>query len=309
MELIVIQMRLVIKLFFFLMLLSFCKMNAQIQALNDTRAKPRNMTERWELDTTAVRGTFLLTPYKPIYILLGKYTSNLNEHPHSENDSPEYIVPEGINYDNIEVKFQLSFKTKILQSFLWGRADLWAAYTQKSFWQIYNYELSRPFREINYEPEIILNFPVKFNFFGFKARMAGIAFNHQSNGKSDPFSRTLNRVIIHAGFERKNWTVYLRGWAGLSDNSGDNPDISNYTGRGDLNVIYAKNGNIFSFIGGYNMQFNSNPRGNAEFSWSYPIKNNLKAYLQISHGYGESLIDYNHLQTTIGLGISLVEWL
>ena len=293
----------------FLLLLFANTVNAQIQSLNDIVVKPRNLTERWQLDSTAGKGTFLLTPYKPIYVLLGKYSSNPNEQPYSENNSPEYIVPEGINYDNIELKFQLSFKTKILQSFLWGTADLWVAYTQKSFWQIYNAEYSRPFREINYEPELILNFPVNFKLFGFKTRMVGIAFNHLSNGKSDPFSRSLNRVIVHAGLERKNWTVYLRGWYGLSDNSGDNPDISDYTGRSDLHVIYEKNGNIISFIGGYNMNFNSDPRGNAELSWSYPIKNNLKAYFQVSHGYGESLIDYNHLQTTVGVGISLVEWL
>ena len=298
-----------IKAFVFLLLLT-PTVNAQIQALNDVVVKPRNLTQRWQLDSTLDRGTFLLTPYKPIYILLGKYSSNPNEQPFSENNSPEYIVPEGLNYDNIELKFQLSFKTKVLQSFLWGSADLWVAYTQKSFWQIYNEASSRPFREINYEPELILNFPVNFKLFGFKTRMVGIAFNHLSNGKSDPFSRSLNRVIVHAGMERKNWTVYLRGWYGLSDsNSSDNPDISDYTGRGDLNVIYEKNGSVFSFIGGYNMNFNSDPRGNAELTWSYPIKNNLKAYFQVSHGYGESLIDYNHLQTTVGVGISLVEWL
>ena len=67
---------------------------------------------------------------------------------------------------------------------MWGTADLWVAYTQKSFWQIYNAEYSRPFREINYEPELILNFPVNFKLFGFKTRMVGIAFNHLSNGKS-----------------------------------------------------------------------------------------------------------------------------
>jgi phospholipase A1 len=302
-------MKQLIKLAFYLLLFFCFSANAQIQALN-SKTQLRTMTERWELDTTAVRGTFLLTPYKPIYILLGKYSSNPNDKPHSENNSPEYIVPEGLNYDNIELKFQLSFKTKILQSFLWGTADLWVAYTQKSFWQVYNADLSRPFREINYEPEVILNFPVKFKLLGFNTRMVGIAFNHLSNGKSDPFSRSLNRFILHAGLERKNWNIYVRSWYGMSDNSkSDNPDISDYMGRADVNVIYAKNGNVFSFIGGYNMNFNSSPRGNAEFSWSYPIKNNLKAYLQISHGYGESLIDYNHLQTTVGLGISLIEWL
>ena len=301
-------MKLLIKFTCFLLFFSTIA-NAQIQALFNSKTQLRNMTERWELDTTAVRGTFLITPYKPIYVLLGKYSSFPNDQPTSENNSPEYVVPESINYDNVELKFQLSFKTKVLQKALWGSADLWVAYTQKSFWQIYNAKLSRPFRETNYEPEVILNFPLKFKIFGFNTRMVGIAFNHLSNGKSDPLSRSVNRAIIHAGFDRKNWSIYVRTWFGMSDNSGDNPDISDYMGRGDLNVIYAKNGNVFSFIGASNMNFGSNPRGSAEFSWSYPIKNNLKGFLQVSHGYGESLIDYNHSQTTVGIGVSLIEWM
>ncbi|NDP26834.1 MAG: phospholipase A [Flavobacterium sp.] len=294
---------------FLVILLFFSSIaDAQIQLYN-SQTQLRNMTEHWELDTTAQRGSFVITPYKPVYLLLGKYSSRPNDQPTSQNTNPNYIVPESVNYDNVELKFQLSFKTKVLQDIVWGRADLWVAYTQKSFWQIYNSELSRPFRETNYEPELILNFPIKFKFLGFETRMVGIAFNHLSNGKSIPLSRTSNRAIILAGFDRKNWSIYVRTWYGMSDRSGDNPDISDYTGRSDLNVIYAKNGNVFSFIGASNMNFGSNPRGNAEFSWSYPIKNNLKGILQISHGYGESLIDYNHSQTTVGIGVSLVEWM
>jgi len=302
-------MKLGLKLGFFLLFFCSFESYAQVQALFNNKTQLRNMTERWELDTTAVRGTFLLTPYKPIYVLAARFTTNVNELPSSGNESPDYIAPPGVNYDNFETKFQFSLKTKIFQNFLWGKGDLWVAYTQKSFWQIYNADLSRPFREVNYEPELILNFPVKVRILGFKMRMFGVAFNHQSNGKSEPFSRSFNRVIFHSGLERNNWSIYIRSWYRLSDQKEDNPDISEYVGRGDLNVIYAKNGNIFSFIGAYNMSFNANAKGSAEFSWSYPIKNNLKGSLQITHGYGESLIDYNHLQTTVGIGVSLIEWL
>jgi outer membrane phospholipase A len=41
-----------------------------------------------------------------------------------------YVAPAGVDYNNIETKFQLSFKTKVLQSIFWGHGDLWLAYTQ-----------------------------------------------------------------------------------------------------------------------------------------------------------------------------------
>ncbi|CAM3015275.1 phospholipase A [Flavobacterium frigoris] len=298
-----------IKCSFFLLIFSGVIVNAQVQALFNSKTQLRNLTERWELDTTSVRGTFLITPYKPMFVLPVRWTNNPNERPESGNIDPDYIAPAGVEYNSIETKFQLSFKTKVLQSIFWGYGDLWVAYTQKSHWQIYNNTLSRPFREVNYEPELILNFPVKFNLFGFKTRMVGVAFNHESNGKSDPFSRSWNRIILHAGFERNNWTVYVRPWFRMPAAIDDNPDISEYVGRGDVNVIYTKNGNILSFIGSHNLNFNAKARGNAAFSWSYPVRNNLKGYLLISHGYGETLIDYNNLQTTVGVGVSLIEWL
>ena len=297
------------KIFPLILLLSSIHTFSQVDALQRNTKKPRTMTQRWELDSTASRSTFLITPYKPIFILPARWTSSTNESPHSGNDSEEYIVPEGSNYNNIEVKFQISFKTKLLQGILWDKADLWAGYTQVSHWQLYTSSLSRPFREINYEPELIMNFPLHFKLFGFNVRMAGVAFNHQSNGNRLPFSRSWNRIIFHAGLERGGWSIYLRPWLRLSDAEDDNPDIADKLGRADLNVIYTHNGQIFSLIGSHNLSFGTAVKGNLTFSWSYPIKGNLKAYLQASHGYGETLIDYNHLQTTVGIGISLVEWL
>ncbi|NMH28958.1 phospholipase A [Flavobacterium silvaticum] len=267
------------------------------------------MSQRWELDSTSSRGTFLITPYKPIFILPFRYTSNPNRQPVSRNADSSYVVSEPVDYNRTEVKFQVSFKVKIFQDMLWRHADLWVAYTQVSHWQIYNSKISRPFRETNYEPELILNFPLHFKLFGFDARMASVGFNHQSNGRSLPLSRSWNRIMFVFGLERKNWSIYARPWIRLSDSEDDNPDISDNLGRADLNVIYTHDGHVFSLIGSHNLSFGTAVKGNLTFSWSFPIKGNLKGYMQASHGYGETLIDYNHKQTTVGVGLSLVEWL
>ncbi len=291
----------------FIFFICFFSSNAQVQSLFNDKVELKTMVSRWELDSTSARGTFLLTPYKAIYVLPFDWSNSINEQPRSGNDSPDYIAPV-TDYDVVELKFQLSFKTKILQSFLWSRADLWVAYTQISHWQIYNTKLSRPFREINYEPEVMLNFPVKFKFLGFNTRMVGVSFNHESNGKGDPISRSWNRVIFLAGLERKNWNIYIRPWYVIPESKGDNPDISKYIGNGDLTVIYSKNRSVYTFEGSHNLNFQGEMRGNATFSWSYPIKGNLKGYFQVTHGYGNSLIDYNNNQTTVGFGVSLIEW-
>lgn len=83
------------------------------------------------------------------------------------------VVDKYVKLNKVEAKFQLSFKVKLAQDILFGKSDLWLAYTQKSFWQIYNDEFSRPFRETNYEPEVILNFPAKFKVFGLEGKMLG----------------------------------------------------------------------------------------------------------------------------------------
>jgi phospholipase A1 len=298
------------QIFLFALLFHFGYTNAQVSSLfnND---RPKSMSQRWELDTLTSSGTFVITPYKPVYVLPLRWSSNPNGQPQSGNPDPKYVVADNQDFNNLETKFQLSFKVKIFQGLFFGHGDLWMAYTQKSHWQLYNKSLSRPFREINYEPEIILNFATNFEFFGFKNRMAGIAFNHQSNGRGIPLSRSWNRIILHAGFEKDNWQVYLRPWFRLPDDpkEDDNPDIVEYIGRGDATVIYSLGTNIFTLTANSNLSFNRHFKGGAEFSWSRTISGNLKGYLQVTHGYGETLIDYNNRQTTIGLGVSLVEWL
>lgn len=265
-----------------------------------------SLSERWELDSANRKGTFRLVPHKPIYVLAGNWTSNPNKQPFSEN--PSYSFTKPIPIDAVEMKFQLSFKTKILQGIFGGHGDLWAGYTQTSRWQLYNPELSRAFRETNYEPEAMLTFATRYRILGFEGRMLGIGFTHQSNGRALPASRSWNRIILQAGFEKENWTILLRPWFRIPDEDDENPEIMNYVGRGDLLVSHNMKGHQLSILARHSLRFGEDNHGSLQFDWAIPISGNLRGHFQLFSGYGESMIDYNHKQTTIGLGISLIEW-
>ncbi|MGG5506859.1 MULTISPECIES: phospholipase A [unclassified Myroides] len=267
-----------------------------------------SLTERWDLSPTAKGNTFTISPYKPIYLLPARWSSKPNAQPFSYSE--HMGRPDAIDYNETEIRFQLSFKTKVAEGLLFGKGDIWLAFTQTANWQAYNEKVSRPFRELNYEPEVIFNYPLDFNWDNLKFKMAGVAFNHQSNGKSQPTSRSWNRLVFHLGMEYKDWTFMVKPWMRLKEKnkSDDNASITEYYGKGELTVAYQRNGQVFTFMMRNNMRLNDHYKGFHEFTYTYPIKNNLKAFFVVNNGYGESLIDYNWNQTTIGVGISLMEW-
>jgi phospholipase A1 len=279
---------------------------AQSNSLFRKDAERETMTQRWELDSSSRKGTFIVTPYKPVYVTAGRWSNSPNVQPYSEN--PAYSLPFKVGYNNYEAKFQLSLKTKVLQNIFKSGGDLWVGYTQKAHWQVYNAELSRPFRELNYEPEVMLNFAVNIPLFGFKVRMLGVSMSHQSNGRILPLSRSWNRIIFQAGIDRKNWQIYLRPWIRLHDEDDENPAITDYVGRGEAVVIYNAGRQQFSLIGTHTLRFGERNRGRIEANWVFPVIQNFKLQLKVANGYGETLIDYNHKQFTVGISASLVEW-
>lgn len=263
--------------------------------------------DRWELTPAAKRGTWVLRPYKPVYLLPAFYTKTPNRQPTSPNPANQVGSPEP--YDRMEAKFQLSLKTKAWENLFGDNGDLWIGYTQSSRWQVYNGNISRPFRETNYEPEAMLVFRTNYSLLGWNGRLASVSFNHQSNGRSDPWSRSWNRVIGSVGFEKGDWNLLVRGWYRVPEQArtNDNPDISDYMGRGDLLLVRRWGGHVFS-LGLRHSLRPSHSHGSAEFDWGFPISGNLRGHLQVFSGYGESMIDYNYKSTYYGLGISLVEW-
>ncbi len=272
------------------------------------RSQGSALTDSWELSPASKRGVFALRPYKPMYVLPVSYTDRINRTPSSS--APGHGSADPSDLDSVEARFQFSMKTKIAENLIGDNGDLWLGYTQSSRWQVYNEELSRPFRETNYEPEAMLVFHTDYELLGFKGVMTSVGVNHQSNGRARPLSRDWNRIVAQVGFERDDWIVMLSPWWRLpeSDNSDDNPGIENYIGRGEITVARKWQGHVFFLQARHSLRGGENSRGSARASWSFPIAGDLKGYVQLFSGYGESLIDFNNRQTVIGLGFSVVDW-
>lgn len=256
----------------------------------------------WAFEPDSSRA--LISLYRPNYVLLGRYSDRPNEAPFDVLfNALEYPDAE---LDSTEAEFQLSFKTR-----LWATDDrrlgVWAAYTQRSQWQVYNSELSAPFRETNYEPEFFVSYNPGLSFGGFDWRLLNVGYNHQSNGRSDPISRSWDRVIAEIGIERGDFALSIRPWVVIDDGGDDNPNIEDYMGWGDITAVYKWDGHSFSLMGRGNPETG---KGAVQLTWmSPPLLGPLRAYVEAFSGYGDTLIDYNWRQNTIGVGVALNDFL
>ncbi len=246
------------------------------------------------------RGSYVRL-YQPNYILLGRYTTDVNTAPYE----PLFeAFDEEEDFRNVEAKFQLSVKARLLTTDdrRWG---LWFAYTQQNQWQLYSEDNSRPFRETNYMPEVFGSFRPGVEFGGWHWNLLNFGFNHQSNGRADPISRSWDRLFVEAGVERENLVLLARAWTRITpgDYEDDNPDIVDYYGHGEITGIYKWHNNSFTLMARGNLDTG---KGAAQFTWATrPVLGPLRGYLQVFTGYGESMIDYDWRQTTVGLGVTL----
>jgi phospholipase A1 len=240
--------------------------------------------------------------YKSNYLLFYSYSSQPNSTPTSSDRQSQ--VPYAYTLDNRDVKFQISLKAHLLGI---NRHALWLGYTQLSFWQIYDTKHSSPFRESNYEPEIIYSFRPESLKVGplVSASFINAGLVHASNGQSLPRSRGWSRIYIQAGLERDfgvNGRLALlpRIWKRLE---WGNPDIAHYLGNGDVELRYCYGQGVYAII--------ARPHS-IQLDLAFPMPRifgiqllNSNLHLQYFDGYGESLIDYNQSHRTLGWGISV----
>jgi phospholipase A1 len=270
-------------------------------AVDSAPAARSALGERWAID---IPDGLVVRPHEPTYLLFARVTDRVNKRPASPTRPGS---PVEIDLQDTEAKFQLSFKFRLLYFDDSRAPDVWVGYTQLSKWQVYNADLSRPFRETNYAPELMFAWHPDTQVGPLRWRLLNVGLIHQSNGRTQILSRSWDRIYAQFGLEAGGWTMLVRPWARLRDDEAkdDNPDITDFLARGDLVLSYAWREHTFATKLRQNF---ATGRGYAEGTWSFPLVRGLRGYLQATSGYGESLIDYNWRQNTIGLGVSLFDW-
>lgn len=274
----------------------------------ETKANDLELTsifdQRSEAVGEAIDNPFAFSQHRLNYILPFSYVSD-----------PNTLSASGLsteNVDNIEAKYQISVKLPLYQVEN-STSGLYMAFTAVSYWQVYNGEASKPFRETNYEPELFYSWRNELTFAGFKFNQIRFGLSHQSNGQSGLRSRSWNRLFASAMFSDADSFYHIKAWYRIKedekddpfDSTGDdNPDITTFMGHtefgygttlGDFNVMALMRNNLKT----------SNNKGSIELNLSYPISERYELLMQYFNGYGDSLVDYNRHQQRIGFGVQL----
>jgi len=274
----------------------------------------------WELEPASDCGTFGLRGYRPISLsVIGSDSVNTAPASPTAGHTATYAP-----YNTAETRIQLSVRTKIAQGLFTG-ADpsvldsLWFSYSQQSYWQLFNNDLSRPFRATDHEPELTYILPVDWQLpGGWRMRYAGISANHQSNGQTLPLSRSWNRVIARAGMEWGH-TFVVNGsvWQRMPEDAAtdDNPDIADLVGRAEVSADWNINpSNTLALTVRHSLQANAN--GSIRIGWLHKVgtssasgeRSGLRFHTEVFSGYGDSLLDYNRQRTVLSVGLTLLDW-
>lgn len=248
---------------------------------------------------------YVITPHKMNFILPVMTSDRIN------TEAYDSLAGFDENLENIESKFQLSLKVPLTYDSMLVEGDgIYMGFTLEAWWQIYAENISKPFRETNYQPEVFYLAPMNWHPFEGNTGIA-IGIEHQSNGRGQLLSRSWNRVYANFLYEKDNFALSFRPWVRLSEDAkeqefdpdgDDNPDIADFMGNFELGMVYQWQDYELSFRGRRNFATNN---GAAELGFTFPLWGKLRGYATAFSGYGESLIDYNHKQTRFGVGIAL----
>lgn len=221
-----------------------------------------------------------------------------------------YVLPltwpeDSHDSDDAELKFQISLLHQV------GQTPFYLGYTQVAYWRWFDTERSRPFREINFNPEVWYRFDrgrLPVDWLG-----VDVGYEHESNGEGVADSRSWDRFYLRPWFEEGRWRGQLKLWYRLpedpkkapDDPSGDdNPDILDYYGHHEARLAYR-------FSGGDRLAVTtryaySDDRGSVKLDYAIATDGDGYFFFQLFSGYGESLQTYRASRTRIGVGFALM---
>lgn len=264
------------------------------------------VSERVKEERKAAFNPYVLTVHKHNFILPVSYSTGVNEAIYQQNDVP---LRDGLQA--AEVKFQISLKSQLNEEDLLVSNDsLSLGITLEAWWQLYSSDLSSPFRETNYQPEIFYLMPLLWGPFGGSTAVV-LGFEHQSNGQVQGLSRSWNRLYTTLIYERGQFVASIRPWYRIPEKAkkapgepegDDNPDILDFMGHGELGASWRNDRYEYA------VKVRGNPstgNGAIKVGMTFPFFAKFRAFVQYFAGYGDSLIDYDHYQQRLGIGVAL----
>ncbi len=243
--------------------------------------------------------------YKPIYGVVGWGNRN-------QLESNDLVLV------NISFKYDPFYKLKL---------GVYMAYTQTMFWALF--DESGPFKELNYRPEAFFRFESGYNFINdvkiplFDYLQCG--WEHRSNGQDGPTSRGWDRMYaqlqlgfgtaMHFAGNIKYFRYFEAGQVfgmPISVAILDNPDIEDYTSNFEFQIIANLDIPLFPLKialsggpGGGRNGFDFTRGWQQLDVYFLKLAGNLRPYLQIWNGYGQSIEDYNESDFNAHAGIAI----
>ncbi|WP_300447404.1 phospholipase A [uncultured Helicobacter sp.] len=213
---------------------------------------------------------------------------------------------------NRETKFQFSFKLAVIKKLFSPYGKLYFAYTQTAWFQNYNKPDSRPFRDLDYQPEIFYSYEKPIKFLGGVLKGISLGINHTSNGEGLLRSRTQNRLLLNIRWEYDtlsygtfglNLGTWIYTGTHLDGFMHDNPDLPLYRGYSDLRLYYKSKRHLLEayvrppIARVYYPYF--------ELGYTLRVSDNVGIYCQYVNGYGDNMFEYNQYAQRIGIGFRL----
>lgn len=263
--------------------------SATLNAVSATDAGPVNPTRRSSLATELDNPYF--QPYKNNYIIFGSMRNRDDAPPFSGQD--------------LDIRFELGMQFSLfphagdftlLEPIKFG-------YSQRSWWDIS--ESSSPFKEHNYNPEVFWDFARARQVFG---RESGVAlldqagYEHQSNGRDGPESRSWDRLYVQKHFrfsEMFSWTVKVWDVVNLGD---ENKDIEDYLGNVEITTHLDLNN--WAKIDLRTSKGDETSKISYQLDLSIPMSRwvNSRFFISYYDGYGEALINYDRKSRSLRTG-------